>query len=1123
MPEGRKRFERAMGDALDKKKDKPRLFKGLMGAYVNGVKTATVGDRPDFVYVRLRGATGEVIQAFNDSVGLAFDLPVLVIRDERFPNIWRIEGRDLGQYSDWGGASYLPPHGRAHSFVGGADTGSDPVWVFKPQYMPFLPRPSNTGTNAIYVEAEYYYWEGAYHYFPGSGTADLFQYKPTGGGAGRFVTVYLDGNTGNLDYLVGPEFSLIFPPADQLDFILTPDANEGIPIAAVSLQTGTENIGWNEIYDLRIVATPLPNTGSLTHIYDEGVSKGQVSSLDFVGPVVEAIVSGSYAWISITGSTGGGTPGGETGTATYSLVAIPEPVDSITGQYWRTPGGRPYATGSMNPFIDGISQVKATAFEEHFPESGTYRYLEAPPTGVFHEIKFGVSVTAVGSVGPAGPAGPEGATGAAGAQGPPGTFGVGVTDEGVFLGTGTVLDFVGENVDATISGSVVRVFVTGSIGGGAGGGSGSIVLYDEGTILGSIENLVATGGAVEATISGTFGYLYVTGTVGAQGPEGATGSVGPAGAEGATGSAGPTGAEGATGSTGLTGAEGATGSVGPAGAEGATGTAGPQGIEGATGSVGPAGAEGATGSTGPAGPEGPPGTGQFGVMVLDEGLVLGTGTYLDFVGTGVDASISGSHVQISIPGAAGPGVDQIGVYVTDEGVPVGTGTTLDFTGDEITATISGTVVNVDVVISVPLTGTVVLYDEDSLLGSVEKIVVEGDPAYAAVSGAFGFVSFSGSVGPQGPEGATGSTGPQGAEGATGSTGPQGAEGATGSQGPQGIEGATGSTGAQGPEGATGSVGPQGAEGATGSTGATGAEGATGSQGPQGDQGPVGTGQFGVTVLDEGVILGTGTHLNYLGAGVVATISGSYVDITIPGGGGAGGLGVMVWDEGVPQQTGTILDFVGEGVTATISGTVAQISIPGGGGTTGTSTFVRAGQAVPFFSPTGQFWRIPEGAYETGTLSVAVNGVFQTPVIDFSEQHAISGTFQLTEALETGTILSVIWGVEIEIAGVAGREGATGAAGAQGEEGATGSVGPAGPEGATGSVGPAGAEGATGSVGPAGPEGATGSQGIQGIEGATGSIGPAGPEGATGSVGPQGAEGATGAAGVANIIEVQVFS
>jgi len=67
------------------------------------------------------------------------------------------------------------------------------------------------------------------------------------------------------------------------------------------------------------------------------------------------------------------------------------------------------------------------------------------------------------------------------------------------------------------------------------------------------------------------------------------------------------------------------------------------------------------------------------------------------------------------------------VTVTDEGVPLGTGTTLDFTGNSIEASISGSVVNVDVtaVVDLPATGTIVVYEDDTLLGSFGEVRVAG--------------------------------------------------------------------------------------------------------------------------------------------------------------------------------------------------------------------------------------------------------------------------------------------------------------------------------------------------------------------------------------------------------------
>ena len=84
----------------------------------------------------------------------------------------------------------------------------------------------------------------------------------------------------------------------------------------------------------------------------------------------------------------------------------------------------------------------------------------------------------------------------------------------------------------------------------------------------------------------------------------------------------------------------------------------------------------------------------------------------------------------------------------------------------------------------------------------------------------------------------------------------------------------------------------------------------------------GGGISGVNVEDEGITLATAaTTLNFEGAGVTATGTGTDKTITIPG----GGSGVTVEDEGVAlANPGTLLNFTGANVTA--SGTGAEKTI-----------------------------------------------------------------------------------------------------------------------------------------------------------------------------------------------------
>ena len=90
-----------------------------------------------------------------------------------------------------------------------------------------------------------------------------------------------------------------------------------------------------------------------------------------------------------------------------------------------------------------------------------------------------------------------------------------VQDEGVLLGPFGTLNFVGDNVDVSISGSVARIFVTGSIGGG-GGSSGTILVWDDGVPQGTA-TVLDVQGDTSVTISGSVARIYSSGTPSAGG------------------------------------------------------------------------------------------------------------------------------------------------------------------------------------------------------------------------------------------------------------------------------------------------------------------------------------------------------------------------------------------------------------------------------------------------------------------------------------------------------------------------------------------------------------------------------------------------------------------------------
>lgn len=391
-----------------------------------------------------------------------------------------------------------------------------------------------------------------------------------------------------------------------------------------------------------------------------------------------------------------------------------------------------------------------------------------------------------------------------------------------------------------------------------------------------------------------------------------------------------------------------------------TGTPGPQGPQGIPGPTGSQGIQGPSGSPGSIGPQGPAGTdGAGGVFVENYGVPVGTGTIFNF-GNELQASISGSSVQVDVTGAtmylavdgtrlitysaSGQFIvisntpdpkDNIGVYILVTGTPLGTGTILDFVGFSVS--LSGTVARIEV------TGTI---------GATGPQGPSGSPGSQGPQGAEGATGSQGPIGPQGPSGSPGSQGLQGIQGPTGAQGIQGIqglEGATGATGPQGIQGIQGPTGAIGPqgpqglEGATGATGPQGIQGIqgpTGSQGIQGVQGPTGSQGPQGiqgpsgspgstgptgpsgspgSQGPAGTPLLGIMGQNKGTPLQTGTTLNVNGDRLVMTISGTVFNLSStpeP----IDNIGVMFQRNGVPLATGSTINVIG---SLTVSGSVYQ--------------------------------------------------------------------------------------------------------------------------------------------------------------------------------------------------------
>lgn len=377
------------------KQSKEVLISGTLGITLGGSRVVEVPNRKGFVYVRLKGNTSELIQAFNATVSPVYDLPVFVIRNN---SIYKVVGRNIDRYPSQFSteAPYLPKHGAQHSFNTEIGAGGDVTWIYSKQFMPFLSYPSGSaGSLTLSFYPGFYEWNGQWKFAQNTGTPSYSPYIPSITGAARMVLSYLDPTDNSIKLVPGTPFSnSLTGSADIAQYIPDIPREVGIPLAAVRLVTGTTSIGWDAIYDLRDFWTVGKPSGS-------------------------------------SGGGGGGSSG---------LVGWDEGVYIATGTILNVTGQRAVLSASG-------TVLNLTISPDPFDNVGAY-----------------------------------------------------ITNNGVSLGTGTRID-VGNNLTASLSGTVLRI--DGQAGGGGGGGGLGVVAWDEGVPIatGTVFNFVGTG--VTTTASGT--------------------------------------------------------------------------------------------------------------------------------------------------------------------------------------------------------------------------------------------------------------------------------------------------------------------------------------------------------------------------------------------------------------------------------------------------------------------------------------------------------------------------------------------------------------------------------------------------------------------------------------------
>lgn len=386
-----RRLRKALKDQKKQNKQKDLQIAGSLGIPLSGQLRVEVPNRNSYVFVRLRDNQNEVVQAFNNRVSPAYNLPVLV---ERQDNRYTVVSVDSARYqNNWTSfAPFLPRHGNTHSADFESGGGGDITFVHPRQFIPGLifPSGSSGAPNAFMYPYLLRNLDGTWKYVGNTGTQNITTYKPATSGTAWMVLVYLDSVSGNPYLLInsGTPFASNLTGTSQIwPYIPTLNDPNAIPLAAIRLVSGTSTIGWDNIYDVRQFIHVITSgsssgggTGSSLTIWDEGISRGTATILNFVGDNVVATVSGTVANIYVTGSSGGG--GINTGTLDARYLKLDTSNDPLTDQLdidaTATPGnGAIFGLTEGDAYTSDFEQLNSTQNNASSPVQLLYRNVDA--------------------------------------------------------------------------------------------------------------------------------------------------------------------------------------------------------------------------------------------------------------------------------------------------------------------------------------------------------------------------------------------------------------------------------------------------------------------------------------------------------------------------------------------------------------------------------------------------------------------------------------------------------------------------------------------------------------------------------------------------------------------------
>jgi hypothetical protein len=262
----------------------PKTAKKIPGSLGISPTLINVPGRGAFCYVRLFGDLNELVEAYNAVVSPTYDLPVEVVYDG---TKYVVVGRDINRYTNWGSSPYIPNHGWQHSWGSG-----DVTWIYSEQFIPLRAFPSGT-SDKLFISPYVYNWNGAWKYGGNVYSPSMSSYLPADNTKQSIVLLYIDGSTTTPTWLLGTEAPLYTHINDLVPYLPNFDMGGGIPLAMVRIPSGTTQVGWNNVYDLRqyftaSVSGSSGGGGGGHTIQDEGTPLTQRTNLNFVGDGVTA-------------------------------------------------------------------------------------------------------------------------------------------------------------------------------------------------------------------------------------------------------------------------------------------------------------------------------------------------------------------------------------------------------------------------------------------------------------------------------------------------------------------------------------------------------------------------------------------------------------------------------------------------------------------------------------------------------------------------------------------------------------------------------------------------------------------------------------------------------------------